>query len=111
VPRESGGAWTTLRQLAAKFGEGKRLATLYLGKTLLQCREGIWIRKNLGGLLQRLVLVYRHQRSCGSAVPGYQYVIATVADIIEQSAEIVAEFPNRDDPSHRTECTQLCTLN
>lgn len=60
----STGGRPALGQLAAKVGKSDRLAALNLGKTRLQCREGIGIGKDLGGLLQRLVLVYGNESRC-----------------------------------------------
>ena len=79
-----------LGQLAAELGEGYRLPALYLGKSRLQRGEGVGIGQDLGGLLQRLVLVDRNQRRGRSAVPGHQNVIAPIADVIEQAAEVAA---------------------
>lgn len=101
----SAGGRPTLSQLGAKLGEGDRLSTLDLGKTHLQCGEGVRIREDLGGLLERLVLVYRNQRRRGGPIAGDKHVITTIADIVEQAAEVAAELSDRNGLGHERQCT------
>lgn len=84
---------STLGQLATKLDQGHRFATLDLGETRLQRGESVRIGKNLGGLLQCLVLVNRNQgrRNQGrrrSPIAGDQHVIPPNTDVIEQAASI-----------------------
>lgn len=46
------------------------------------------VGENLGGLLQCLVLVDRNKGSSRRAIASHEHVIAPVADIIEQAAEV-----------------------
>jgi hypothetical protein len=77
-------------QLAAKLGESNCLSAFDLRKPRLQGGESIGIRKDLGGLLQRLVLVDRDQGCSGSAISSHEDVIAPIVDVIKQTAEIAA---------------------
>jgi len=87
--QRSTGSLPALGQLAAKLGKGDRLAPLDLAKTCLQRGEGIRMGENLGSLLQRLVLVYRNQ-SCGRRpIAGDEHVVAAIADVVEQAAEVI----------------------
>ncbi len=57
-PRQrSVGARPALGQLAAKLGQGERLATLDLGEPLLQRQESVRIGEDRRGFLQCLVLI------------------------------------------------------
>lgn len=77
---------SAIGQLAAKLGEGDRFVSCDLGQAGLKRGEGVWVRENLRGLLQSLVLVNRNQGCGRSAVAGHQDVIASIADIVKQAA-------------------------
>lgn len=86
--QRSAGGGSTLSKLTAKLREGDSVAALDLGEASLQGGESIGVGKDLGGLLQGLILVDWNQGGGRSAVAGHQDVIAPVADVIEQPAEV-----------------------
>lgn len=86
--QRSAGSRSALGQLAAKVGEGDRFVALNLGEASLQGSEGVGVGENLGGLLQCLILVDWNQSCSRNAIAGHQNVIAPIADIIEQAAEV-----------------------
>lgn len=85
----------------AKLVEGDRFTALDLAQARLQRRERVCIGKDLGGLLQGLVLVDGDERRSGSSVPGYQHVVAALADVVEQAAQVAAKFTHWDGLGHR----------
>lgn len=101
-PRQgSAGGRSALCQLAAKLGKGRRLAALDLGQARLQRGQGVWVGEDLSGLLQPLILIDRDQRRSRGAVAGDQHVVATVADVAEQAAQVAAQLANGNGPCHR----------
>ncbi len=89
-----------LGKLAAKLRQRDRLPALDLGEARLQGGEGVGVGQDLGGLLQRLILVDRHQSRRWGPVAGDQHVVAAIAYIIEQSAEVTAQLAHRDGLGH-----------
>jgi hypothetical protein len=98
--QRSDGRRPAIGKLAAKLVKRDRFAALELSKTHLQRREGIRIGEDFGGLLQRLVLVYRNQNRRGSPVAGDEHVVPPIADIVEQGAQIAAQLAYWDGLSH-----------
>lgn len=94
------GGRTALRQLVAKIGKGNGLPALDLGKASLQRGERVGVGEKLRRLLQRLVLVDRNQRRRWSAIAGDQHVITTLADVVEQAAQVAAQLSDRDRLRH-----------
>lgn len=97
-------------QLTAKLGKGERLSTLDLAKPRLQGSEGIRIGEDLGGLLQSLVLVDRNKSGSGGSIAGDQDVVAPIADIVEQAAEVAAQLSNGNGLCHKAsvpDCVHL----
>ena len=88
--RQRSAGRATLGQLAAKLCKRDSLVAGDLSEAGLQRDKGIGIGENLSGLLQGLVLIDRNQRRRRSAVASYQHMVAAVADIIKQAAEIAA---------------------
>lgn len=87
-------------KLGAKLGKGDRFVACDLSQTCLQCRESIGIGENLGGFLQRLVLVDRNKSRSGSAVASHEHMIASIADVVEQAAEVAAQLAHWDGLRH-----------
>lgn len=98
--QRSAGGRPALGQLTAKLGERNRLAALDLGKTGLEREEGMRVREDLGSLLQRLVLAYGNQSRRGRPVASHQDMLAPIADVIEQVAELAAQLTNRNGLRH-----------
>ena len=98
--QRSAGGRSAVGKLAAKLGKRDRFAALDLGKAGLQRGERIRIGENLSGLLQRLVLVYRNQSRGWRPVAGNEHVIAPIAHVVEQAAEVAAQLSHGNGLSH-----------
>lgn len=100
-PRQrSASGRSALRQLAAKLRQSDRLPALDLGKARLQRREGVGVGENLGGLLERLVLVDWDQGRRRRPIARDQNVVSAVADVVEQAAEVGAQLAHRNGLGH-----------
>jgi hypothetical protein len=86
--QRSGCVGATLGELVAELSKGDRFGALDLGEPGLQGGHRIGIGEDLGGLLEGLVLIDRNQGGGGRAIAGDEDVIAPVADLVEQIAEI-----------------------
>lgn len=100
---------SALGKLAAKLGKADRLTALDLGETRLQRGKRVRVGEDLCGLLQSLVLIDRHQRRGGRTVSRHQHVVAPVADIVEQAAEVAAQLAHGNRLRHARYCTRLST--
>lgn len=92
--QRSAGGRSTLGKLATKLRQSDRLPALDLGEARLQRGEGLGVGEDFGSLLQRLVLVDRDQGRCRGPVASDQHMVAAVADVIEQAAEVAAQLAN-----------------
>jgi hypothetical protein len=77
-------------QLFAQLRQRDRLPTLDLAEPLLEGGDRGGVGEDLGGLLQGLVLVDRHERCRRNAIAGDQNVVPTIAHLIEEPAQICA---------------------
>lgn len=82
--RASGG------KLLAQLSQGDRLTPLDLAEPLLERRDRSRVGEDLGGLLQRLVLVDRHQCRSGHSVTGDEDVVTAIAYLVKEAAQIGA---------------------
>ena len=88
-------------ELAAQVAERHRLIAGELHEAGLKRHECRGVREDLRGLLKRLVLIDRNQRRCRPPVARHKNVIATLADVAEQRAQIASKLTYRDRLSHR----------
>jgi hypothetical protein len=77
-----------LSQLLAKLGQPDRLVSLQLSKSCLERGERVGIREDLGGLLQCLVFIRRHDRRGRTTVAGHEQMVTPFGDIVEQPAQV-----------------------
>lgn len=99
-PSHDSGFRTALGELAPKLRELHRVPTLQLCQAGFESGESVGVGKDLGCLLQGVVLIDRDQNSRRFAVAGDEHVVAPVGDIAQQLAEIAAELSNRDGFRH-----------
>lgn len=91
-----------LRQLAAQITELDGLTSCELVETCLQCAQGLCVREDLGGLLERLVLVDWHECCRWPSVSRHDYVVASVGYVAENLSQVAPELADRDRLGHRS---------
>lgn len=91
--------------LRPELGKGHRVAAFDVGQTRIDGGESLRIGEDLGGLLQRVVLVHGDEHSGRAAAPGDDDVLPAISDLVEQVCEVVAQFPYGDDLAHASQCT------
>jgi hypothetical protein len=87
-------------ELSAKIRQCDGLIARELPKTGLDRGERLRVGQDLRRLLQGVVLVDRHQRSCWFSITGNQYVITTIGDVAQKGTEIGSELAGRDCLCH-----------
>jgi hypothetical protein len=83
---------TALGKLVAQRVERDGVAAVELGESHFDGSDGARVGKNLGRLLERLILVDRHERGRWPAVTRHEDVIAAISDVVQQFAQPAAEL-------------------
>lgn len=95
-----------LGKFAAQVVKLHSFAARELVKSCLQCVELSGIGEDLGGLLQRLVLIDRDQRSCRPAIARDYDVITPIGNIAEYLREVDTEVAYPNGLGHAQKCTR-----
>jgi hypothetical protein len=93
-------------QLVPELVEGEGLALLHLAKAFLDGGERLSVRENLGGLLERLVLVDGNEHGRRAAPPGHDDVLPHVGHAVDEPGEGAAKLSYRNRLSHGTSVPQ-----
>ena len=90
----------TSAEISTKLIQRHRLLPFDLLKSVLNGGESCGIREDLGGLLQRVVLVDGDEHRCWPPSPSDDDVFAEIGDPIDYGGEIAAERCYWDDFGH-----------
>src|SRR5215218_3108886 len=97
--RRSEGA-AAFGELGAQRVERDGVAAADVDESGLDRGDGVGVGEDLGGLLERLILVDRHECGRRLAVARHKDVIAAISDIVEQFAQPAAELAHGYVLSH-----------
>lgn len=92
-------------EIPTNLGKRHRLPSLSFLAPFLDRGKGFWIRKDLGRLLQRLVLVDRNQHGRRTPPPGNDDVLPHICHAVDDLTELVAKLSNRNRLAHGSKCT------
>src|SRR5687767_13200100 len=91
---------TALGELVTQRVERDGGAAVELGESRPDGSGGARVGKNLGRLLERLLLVDRHGRGRGPGVAPHEDVVAALGDVVQQFAQPAAELSHGYVLSH-----------
>lgn len=98
--RRSVGGAAALGELYAQRVERDGVAALEVGQTLFDGVDGVAVGEDLGRLLERLILIDRHERGRWPAIARHEDVIPAISDVVEQFAQAAAKLSHGHVLSH-----------
>lgn len=102
---------TKLVEFFTQLLKGDDVALRQLGQSKLEGSHGIRVREDLGGLLERLVLIDRNERRCRPAVPSDENVIPPVGDLAQHLTEMGTELSGGNCSGCHLASVRSCVLS